>query len=228
VSLNWESTSGKLWYVTAGRYFAMPSFYQMFYADSYGYSLPNPELKPEKGWTYDIGVKDEKAKNPWNIGLFYMDMEDKINYVYDASFVGQYVNVDKYRAWGIEAKVKFNLSDEWSYTQQLTFTDADEKVQNGDWTRSEQPRWAASGFLNYKSGPWLAEVAMNYYGDRVIKSTVYSDEDIFTMNASLAWKENNHTLRFACNNIFDKEFYLNKDGYIIPERRFIFSWEYNF
>ena len=229
VSLSWESASGKLWYATAGRYFAMPSFYQMFYADSYGSSLPNPNLNPEKGWTYDIGVKDEKAENPWNIGLFYMDMEDKINYVYNGiTNIGQYVNVDKYRAWGIEAKVKFNLSDKWSYTQQLTFTDADEKTQSGDWTRSEQPRWAASGFLNYKSGPWLAEIAMNYYGDRVIKSTVYSDEDIFTMNASLAWKQDNHTLRLACNNIFDKEFYLNKDGYIIPERRFIFSWEYNF
>lgn len=50
VSLNWQSAPGKIWYVTvAGRYFAMPSFFQMFYADSYGSSLPNPNLKPEKG-----------------------------------------------------------------------------------------------------------------------------------------------------------------------------------
>ncbi len=229
VSLNWQSASGKIWYVTAGRYFAMPSFFQMFYADSYGSSLPNPNLKPEKGWTYDIGVKDATAKNPWNIGLFYMEMEDKINYKFDGvTYVGSYVNIDKYRAWGVEAQVKFNLSESWSYTQQLTFTDADEKRENGIWTRSDQPRWQASGFVNYKNGPWLGEIAMHYYGDRQIKSDVYDDEDIFTVNASLAWNQENHTIRAACNNIFDKEYYLNKDGYIVPERRFIVSYEYKF
>ena len=69
---------------------------------------------------------------------------------------------------------------------------------------------------------------MHYYGDRQIKSDVYDDEDIFTVNASLAWNQENHTIRAACNNIFDKEYYLNKDGYIVPERRFIVSYEYKF
>ena len=56
----------------------------------------------------------------------------------------------------------------------------------------------------------------------------YDDEDIFTMNASLAWNQENHTIRAACNNIFDKEYYLNNSGYIVPERRFIVSYEYKF
>ena len=206
----------------------MPSFYQIW-GPIRSMITPNPNLKPEKGWTYDIGVKDAAAKNPWNIGLFYMEMEDKINYKFDGvTYVGSYVNIDKYRAWGVEAQVKFNLSESWSYTQQLTFTDADEKKENGIWTRSDQPRWQASGFVNYKNGPWLGEIAIHYYGDRQITDNAYDDEDIFTMNASLAWNQENHTIRAACNNIFDKEYYLNNSGYIVPERRFIVSYEYKF
>ena len=65
--------------------------------------LINPDLDPEKGWTYDLGVKAANVKNPWSFGLFYMDIKDKINYEYNAYYVGKYVNVDKYRAWGAEA-----------------------------------------------------------------------------------------------------------------------------
>ena len=32
----------------------------------------------------------------------------------------------------------------------------------------------------------------------------------------------------ACVNLFDKEFYLNNNGYINPERRFILSATYEF
>ncbi|MDO5562757.1 MAG: TonB-dependent receptor, partial [Synergistaceae bacterium] len=229
ISLNWESPSGQLWYATAGRYFAMPSFFQIFYEDSWGMSIPNPNLKPEKGWTYDIGVKDAKATHPWSIGLFYLDMKDKINYYSDPiTYIGGYKNVDEYRAWGVEAQVKFNMTEKWSYTQGLTWMDAEEKSSGADWARSNQPRWKASGFLNYKDGPWLGEISMHYYGDRVLTNKVYDDADIFTVNASVAWKQDAHTLRLACVNLFDKEYYINNAGYVIPERRIIASWEYDF
>ena len=201
----------------------------MFYEDSWGSSLPNPNLKPEKGWTYDIGVKDAKAKHPWNIGLFYMDMKDKINYYSDPiTWVGGYQNVDEYRAWGVEAQVKFNMTEKWSYTQGLTWMDAEEKSSGADWVRSSQPRWKATGFLNYKNGPWLGELSLHYFGDRVLTNKSYDDEDIFTVNASVAWKQKSHTLRLSCINLFDKEYYINNSGYIIPERRIIGSLEYEF
>lgn len=230
VSINWLSPAGLLWYATAGRHFTMPSFFQMFYADSYGYSLINPDLDPEKGWTYDLGVKAANVKNPWSFGLFYMDIKDKINYEYDAYYVGKYVNVDKYRAWGAEASVKFNFSENWSYTQSLSFMRAENKYGDADYERSGDPRWKASGFLDYQNGPWQAELGLFYYGDRVITNNAknYDDDDIFTVNASVSWKKNNHTLRLSCVNLFDKEYYLNSQGYVIPERRVIGSWEYEF
>ena len=229
LSLNWESPSGKIWYLTAGRFFAMPSFYQIFMPDR-NYGTPNPDLKPEKGWTYDIGVKDEKAANPWSFGIFYMDMEDRIKYESDpVTWVGQYVNLDQYRAWGIEAEMKFNFHENWSYTQGISWTDADEKTEGSDeWTRSNMPRLDLMGSLNYAKGPWAAELNAHYYGDRNIDGGVYKDDGIFLMNASVSWKEGDHKMVLSCTNIFNREFILDSQGYINPERKFILSWQYEF
>ena len=226
-SLNWANKNGVLYYATAGRYFSMPSFYQMFYADAYGYWLPNPNLKPEKGWTYDIGVKDDTAKNPWSFNVFYMDMTDKINM--NDSYT-QYINVDEYRAWGAEGRYKWNFHENWSYTQGISYLHAEEKTGGSDWVRSNMPRWDISGILNFKKDPWSAELSAHYYGDRQLSKTAstYDDGDIFIVNASVAWKVDRTTLRLACVNLFDKEFYLNNSGYINPERRFILSATYEF
>lgn len=226
-SLNWANKNGVLFYATAGRYFSMPSFYQMFYADAYGYWLPNPNLKPEKGWTYDIGVKDDAAKNPWSFNVFYMDMEDKINM--NDSYT-QYINVDEYRAWGVEGRYKWNFHENWSYTQGIAYLHAEEKFSGGDWTRSNMPRWDISGILNFKKDPWNAELSAHYYGDRQLSNaaSLYDDEDIFIVNAAVSWKKDRTTIKLACVNLFDKEFYLNNSGYINPERRFILSATYEF
>ncbi|MCE5202337.1 MAG: TonB-dependent receptor [Synergistaceae bacterium] len=229
LSLNWQSPSGQLWYLTAGRFFSMPSFYQIFMPDR-NYGIPNPDLKPEKGWTYDLGVKDDNAKHPWNFGLFYMNMEDKIKYESDpVTWVGQYVNLDEYRAWGLEGEVRFNLNDDWSYTQGISWTDADEKAGGSDtWVRSDMPRWDVSGRINYAKGPWTGELNAHYYADRNIDSTIYKPDDIFLVNASVSWKQDAHRIIFACTNIFDREYVFDNQGYINPERRFIVSWEYEF
>jgi outer membrane cobalamin receptor len=232
LSLNWESSSGKIWYLTAGRFFAMPSFYQIWNPIRSYKAKPNFNLKPEKGWTYDIGVKDGKAANPWSFGVFYMDMEDKINYQSDEFWEnGQYVNLDQYRAWGIEAEMKFNFHENWSYTQGISWTDADEKSEGSDeWTRSGLPRLDLSGSLNYVKGPWAAELNAHYYGDRNIDGSDYNNDNdnIFLMNASVSWKEGPNKLVLSCTNIFNREFVLDSQGYINPERKFILSWQYEF
>lgn len=232
-SLNWENPGGGLWYLTAGRFFSMPSFYQMFFSDAWGSSLPNPNLEPEKGWSYDFGFKNLKAKNPWSIGVFYMYADDKINYEYDGgTYTGQYVNIDKYRAWGAEAEITFNFNENWSYTQGLSWIKTEEKKEDGSkWTRSGMPRWDVLGRLNYINGPWSGEIAFNWLLDREIPNNTfgnYSDKNIFLVDIAAAWQMGNDRIKISCLNLFDKEYVLDSQGYITPERRFVISYERTF
>lgn len=226
MSLNWEDAAGGLWYLTVGRYFSMPSFYQMFYRNS-GWN-PNPDLKPEKGWSYDLGFKNLKAKNPWSVNVFYMTMDDRISHELDpATYSGRYINVDEYRALGAEAEITFKLGKNWAYTQGLAWLKADEKDAGAEWKRSSMPRWDISGRLNYVSGPWSGELSINWLLDREIKnnSNGYDDKDILIFDFAVAWQSGRDKIRVACMNLFDKEYVLDSSGYITPERRFVLSYE---
>ena len=225
LSLNWESSTGKIWYLTAGRFFSMPSFYQIW-CPIRSMGSPNPNLKPEKGWTYDIGIKDPKAANPWSLSIFYMDMEDKINFDWGTG----YFNLDEYRAWGVEGEIKFDFQENWSYTQGISWIDAEDKAGGKAWARSRMPRLDLNGRLNYAKGPWVAELDAHYYGDREIGSGTYKDDNdnMFLMNASVSWKGDAYKVVLSCTNIFDKEFVLDSQGYINPERKFVLSWQYEF
>ena len=235
VSFNYETESGKLLYATAGRVFTLPSFYQLYLPmadDSYTTYYRNKDLDPEKGWTYDLGIKDTKAKNPWSFGLFYMNIDNKLEYNSEkvgSKTVNQYQNRDEYRAWGIEGDVTFNLTEHWSYKQSFAWIDADiKKTSDSDWTRSDAPRLDLSGFLNYHNGAWNAELSYSYYADRDIAGGFYEADNMFITNFAVNWKNGAHTLQLACNNLFDKEYVLDKSGYINGERRIIASWQYNF
>ncbi len=120
--------------------------------------------------------------------------------------------------------MKFNFHENWSYTQGISWTNAEEKTESSDeWERSDMPRLDLSGSLNYAKGPWAGELNAHFYGDRNIDGGVYKDDDIFLMNASVSWKEGSHKLVLSCTNIFDREFVLDDQGYITPERKFILS-----
>lgn len=231
LSFSWQMDSGSMIYASAGRYFAVPSLYEINLQDSWGFVIPNPDLKPEYGWSYELGVKKLTAKMPWSVGLFYMDMNDKIKYYSDPmTWVGGYKNLDEYRAHGVEASIKIPFGEYWSYTQGVTYTYAEERESSAsDWVRSDMPRWDLSGVLGYSNGPWSADFEMHYYADRHINTTTYDyDDNFFLANLSLGWKDGDNKVRFAVRNLFDKEVILSSSGYIAPERRFVVSYEHRF
>ncbi len=229
-SFNFANEQGTTYYLTIARHFSMPTLYQMFGESAY-LSI-NPDLKAEKGWDYEIGIKNAESKNPWSAGIFYINLDDKINYVTTdpSSWKGQYRNVDKYRAWGFEANYQWNWHENWSLTPAISFTKGEEKYASSRWVRSGEPRWKASLILGFKKNGWTASLNGLFYADRTFGEDNYYKYDsgnIFTMDFSLAKKIKDLTLQFAVTNLFNKEYFTSKDGYLNPERRFMFKATYD-
>jgi iron complex outermembrane receptor protein/vitamin B12 transporter len=225
LSLLYQTLSGSTWYLSAGRFFAMPSFYQLM-GDSRFWIGPNLGLEPEKGYSYEFGIKGSDWSGPWNVGVFYMDMDDKIDLASDWS---KYTNVDDYRAWGIEASKTWALNELWDISLGATWMRAEEReAESTTWTRSAVPEWDANATLAYGQGPWTGELTVNYFGNRNEGNV---ESDVTTVDALLEYRFEDSTLRLSVYNLFDEEYWQTEawDTYYYgPERQVYLTWEYVF
>ncbi|WP_334138418.1 TonB-dependent receptor [Thermovirga lienii] len=223
LSLSYQTMNGNLWYLSAGRFFAMPSFYEI--AGDGAWVLPNPDLKPEKGYSYELGVKGKDEDGPWGANMFYMDMEDKIVWSSDRK---EYDNVDKYRAWGLELSRRWKISSLWDLELGATWMRAEEK-KNNQWKRARTPEWDVDASFIYTNGPLSGQVVLHYLGNRNEGQGVESN--VTTVDASLEYKGKPYTIRLSAYNIFDEDYWASESWgtyYYGPERRAYLTLEYQF
>ncbi len=228
LSFLYQTLEGSTWYLSAGRFFAMPSIYQLFGSPVYGISS-NFDLKPEKGYSYELGVKGTDRSGPWNVGLFYMTMDDKILWQATSLYESHYENVDEFRTWGIEASRTWSLNELWDFSLKAAWMRAEEKAETDTtWTRSTVPEWDVNATLAYGQGPWAGEMTVNYFGNRNEGNV---ESDVTTVDALLEYKFDDSTLRLSVYNLFDEEFWQTEAWntyYCGPERQVYLTWEYTF
>jgi len=236
LSLSYQTSGGKLWYLSAGRFFAMPSLYELSYFDNWIATEPNLSLKPEEGWSYELGLKGNDELGSWNLGLFYLEMDDKISIAPDWS---QYINIAEFRSWGMEAFRQWKLNTLWSLNFGLAWINAEEKAApSSSWTAEGTPQWDFDLAIDYEKGPFFGEVKLSYLVDRKDERAgigPLSQEDVFTVDAMIRWDTKAGTFSLWGYNIFDEEYYLQDytsgvttTRYYGPEARYYISWNYRF
>ncbi|MCX8042300.1 MAG: TonB-dependent receptor [Thermodesulfobacteriaceae bacterium] len=184
--------------------------------------LPNPNLKPEKGLSYDLGL-DWWIINNLNFSLrgFYHVVDDTIveNVVSLDPSQTQSVNAGKSYAKGIEGELKHYLSDKIMWFTNLTLTDT--KVKNSldkNQDKSEIP-FVPKTILNIgltAKLPYQITVSayLQYVGkyyDSTDKTNRRDFGDYTTVNLNLQkqlfkTERYNSNLIFEINNLFDKEY----------------------
>jgi outer membrane cobalamin receptor len=107
---------------SAGAGIKEPDFNQSFGTSSF--ALGNPELKPERSRTFDIGVEQRlfAGRARADVGYFHHDYRDQIAYQYDfVSGNGTYINLGQTRGQGVEVALtasplaRLSLSAEYTY-----------------------------------------------------------------------------------------------------------------
>jgi len=236
ISFYRQDDSGKLWYLTAGKFFAMPSLYQLYAKESM--TEPNPNLLPEKGYSYDLGLKD--PDNKWNINLFYIELDDKIKWKdldpdpNDDIYYGKYINLSEFRSWGIEGQLEKTLTSHLRWINGMTWQKPEEKTNPGDpWQKGGTPQLELYSELNYDNGPWFGSLSAHYYGQREIDNLQSyhndrADDDFVIVDALLSYSAKNDKISLAAYNIFDKEYIVDTAGFIGPERRVYLTLEHLF
>lgn len=240
LSLSWQAPNGNLWYASAGRFFSMPSLYELVYFDPWTPTLASPNLKPEKGYSCDLGVKGKDERGQWSAGVFFLDLEDKIEFNNFIPDEPSYVNLSRFRSMGFESSREFRLSDSWRWEVGLTWMRAEVKeTEDGPWLREGAPAWSIDSTLTWTAGPWEAAFTLHYLGDRKNEREGFGPEcqgDATTADLRLAYAMGDgRRAVLSVTNLFDEDVLVQdftswgtRTRYFAPERRITFSWQWAF
>ena len=232
ISIQRQFANGNIFYLAASRVFAMPSFYEM-YAEG-AWTAGNPDLKPEKGWSYEAGIKGPDQYS-WSVGVFYTVLEDKIKSVYDpAIFKYTYLNLADFRTYGVEVSKSWKLAEKWVFSIDGAWQHPEEKQDpSSPWVRSYGiPEWEVGGALKYCSGPWEVILDVSWAGNRAGDAGWYSWDagDYILVDLGISWDSGDNRISLFCNNLLDEKYTYNSAGwhYYGPERGFRLRWERRF
>ncbi|MCK9781725.1 ligand-gated channel protein [Proteus columbae] len=146
----------------------------------------NPDLKPEKSVTEEIGIIwDNRDNLTASVTIYNTDFKDKITerricddkgvlpactkeqgYGHQYDFISTRENVDKANMRGIEVTGNWVISPEWNLAANYTFTDSEQK--SGAFSGkplNKQPRHMANATLNWETTPEMETWArINFRG----------------------------------------------------------------
>ena len=98
-----------------------PTLGQLFLTSTGGGNtiLGNPDLKPERATTYEVGARLSRGGTNVDVTLFYTDARDYIAYFTTGPGVSEYANVNKARTVGLEIQAEYE-SALWDMTPYVT------------------------------------------------------------------------------------------------------------
>ncbi|WP_266168733.1 TonB-dependent receptor domain-containing protein [Dyella subtropica] len=99
-----------------GTAFHAPTFNDLYFPPFFGFATANPNLRPEKSHTAEIGLSARPGVWNWAVNAYQTKISDLIGY--DANFVP--VNLSKARIRGIEGQLGADV-DGWHVRGYLTF-----------------------------------------------------------------------------------------------------------
>ncbi len=195
----------------------------------------NKDLKPEKGWSLEMGLEDTSTASQLKRGtLFYRNVTDLIAWVPNAEGTWQPTNVNSYNVLGFELELETEINEKVSAGVNYTFLHAKQtnsEVVYSDWMTGEERREKVTrdaafvpknklGFdLTWKLSPCLRTVFTGVVvGERVNYYANYSNAPIvtmktkklpsyFLMNAKVSGTfADNYEAFLKLDNIFDADY----------------------
>ena len=205
------------WYVDIGRGFQMPT------VDSYYGKKAAPDtLKPEKGWTYETGIKHNFSDTQsLKFSVYHMDFKNKIGWSdLDKETGLQYaINKGNFRNTGVELSYDQVVNDHWNYSIGLGYgnPEINDPTNKKGWVQ-DSARLDGVASVTYRTDKLRSTLSWKYLGDRedYTSRPKGSDPQIPSLSR-VTWNTiydvtPNDTLTLTLNNLFDHENYANRYG----------------
>lgn len=229
IGIAWHPDNKTTIRTSGGKGFRAPSLFELYKVHVRGggtyYREANPELKPEKIWSYDFGIERYILDSLWAKVSFYQSFAE--DYIGDRlTGTGTFASGTKTRyeykldningvdIYGIETEVQWTCFDgvtlfaNYTYNISKVAKDDNNDALEGNYLPND-PRHNAHGgikFLNPKI--FDLSVIANYYADIFYDNeNTLKTEDYWTVDMSISRKFMDHiNVYVKAENIFDKEY----------------------
>lgn len=217
-------------YANVTQSFIMPTFSQMYGADDT--AIANPDLKPQKGVSYEAGWKRVTDSHSWKAAVYHIDITDNISATWDTDKTEyQYTNED-FKNTGIELSCDIEGKNGWSYNWGVNYMDPKVKGTKKPYWDRKYGRVQLNGGITYSKDKWVSSLQGTYLAERVgTPSSSHSSHEKPYFLTSLtttynADKQNSFTL--TMDNLLDREDNLSHSGSEYYSTPFNFMLTYNY
>ena len=249
VALQYNVDKGTNLYFSWSKAFAAPDLYRIFSASwsSTSQNIANPELKPQKVSTFEVGLKKSLTKQTsLNFALFHNDVTDLI---YKRTIQGsgtaadptitQYQNAGEGSANGVELELNHSFSSQWSgflnysWQRSIITKNPANSASEGKLVPALPEHMLRLG-VEYQKGKWTGSLigifaSKQYSSDTNDDTTngVYGSYDpYFIANLKISYQlDKQNTVTLGINNLFDAQYY---SYYPDPGRLYSLEFKHKF
>lgn len=217
-------------YANVTQSFIMPTFSQMYGASDT--AIANPDLKPQKGVSYEAGWKRVTDSHSWKAAVYHIDITDNISATwYTDKMEYQYTNED-FKNTGIELSCDIEGKNGWSYNWGVNYMDPKVKGTKKPYWDRKYGRVQLNGGITYSKDKWVSSLQGTYLAERVgtpSSSHSYHKKPYFLTSLTTTYnadKQNSFTL--TMDNLLDREDNLSHSGSEYYSTPFNFMLTYNY
>jgi len=174
---NYEVTPGVRLVTNLGRGFRPPNVFDLGTLGSRPgnrFNVPNPNLRPESVWSYDLGLKVSRGRWQAEAFAWYADYRDKISsrLTGDVTPEGRLVvrsdNLNQARLYGFESGVRYLVDPGIELYAVLNYTHGDESDPNGSSTPADRipPLNGRAGLVWEPGEQWRIEPYLDWAGSQ--------------------------------------------------------------
>ncbi len=203
---------------SVGRSFKSPTIRQLYYNAPFlhttYYIQSNPDLNPEYGIGYSLGLEQEFSDRfLLNLGIFRNDIDDMVvsydtGQTYSGKPLKTYKNVSEAYTQGMELELKANLTQELTSSLSYTLLDTEDKDAKKELTYL--PKHTAGWRLNYHNKKYGlgTNFGLSYVGS-MFKNTANTEEtnDYFVAEIKLIKEVTKYgKISLEVDNLFDTDY----------------------
>lgn len=245
IALNKKINDDSNVYLSWGKVFKAPTIDKLFYEGLHDMPKGNPNLDPEKGDVWTLGVNTKLgSRTDFAASIYYSDIDDAVIDVGAFTPDYTYINAKKEKRRGMEVVVNHEFDEHLTGHISYTYMQIKQDTGKGfERDHKEKPNTYRAG-LKYKNADWTYNADLTAVSGQKVRVFDgmgpyggYTDRNYFVLDLGAQYQIRDNLKIFA--NIYNVtntryqevgtiDYYSSDAMYPMPSRSFIIGAEYTF